>query len=85
MINIYAQGVAEEDVKDINPNSLDSIMSIKKFKEVIEDGSYFEMPLIRREEVTKYKDFLGMGEWWSTFKDRLTDILDPRQLSIWYN
>ena len=22
-----------------------------------------------------------MGEWWSTFKDRLTDIIDPRQLS----
>lgn len=82
MINIYAQGVAEEDVKDVDPDSLDSIMSIKKFKEAIEDGSYFEMPLIRREEITKYKRlFTGMGEWWSTFKDKLTDILDPRQLS----
>ena len=80
MINIYAQGVSEEAVKDINPDSLDSIMTIKKFKEAIADGTYFEMPLIRREEVTKYKRlFTGMGEWWSTFKDRLTDIIDPRQ------
>ena len=58
MINIYAQGVSEEAVKDINPDSLDSIMSIKKFKEAIADGTYFEMPLIRREEVTKYKKTL---------------------------
>ena len=43
--------------------NLDSIRQNQTLAEALDKGTYFEMPLVRREELSKYKDaFTGMSD-----------------------
>ncbi len=80
MINGARSGVSNETLYSINPEDEKAIKEL--FSKEWESGKYFEMPLVRREELTKYNRlFTGMGEWVKTFQDELKDMIDPRQLS----
>lgn len=85
IINQYLRGVSDEEVAKVDPNNLESVRKIKAFADAIDSGEYFEMPLIRREEMTKYKGaFKELGEKWNIFgmtKDNFDELLDSRELS----
>ena len=60
-IQKYALALNSNDINKINPQSLDSLMSNEKVAKAIKSGEYFKMPLIRREEFSRNKEFLKGG------------------------
>lgn len=86
IINTWKLELVESDVKKLNVNSLESIMTHPKIKSAIENGEYFRMPLIRREELTRYKDLLTTpAKLWKTrvkpYLNEINDYIDPRELT----
>ena len=84
-IQKYALALNSNDINKINPQSLDSLMSNEKVAKAIKSGEYFKMPLIRREEFSRNKEFLkgGLHGFWVRFKERaheFNDLIDPREL-----
>ena len=55
-INMWKLEIPEKDIANLNPKSLDSLMKNPKIAEAISNGSYFEMPLVRREELSKHAE-----------------------------
>jgi hypothetical protein len=75
-------GLPENEIYSIDPTNLENITNNKLLKARIESGDYFKMPLMRREEVSKYKRLVtGFGEWYNMVKDNLRDTIDPREFS----
>jgi hypothetical protein len=85
IINQYKYGVPDVDIAKVNVNDIESLKTINKFKEALESGEYFEIPLIRKEELSRFKGaFKSLGEEWQglgMMKDTLTDLIDGRELS----
>lgn len=83
IINQYKFGIPDVEIEAMDAKDIESIKKNKTLKEAIENGTYFEMPLVRREEVSRYKDaFMSMSDrWQGMMKDTLTDLLDGRELS----
>jgi hypothetical protein len=63
-INLYKLSIPENTVSGLDVNSLESISTNEKIKKAIEDGSYFEMPLIRREEVSRLSLNNSLRNFW---------------------
>lgn len=84
-INRYKYGIADEVAEKLDPTKLSDIESVEKFKEAIDSGEYFEVPLVRREELSRYKGlFQSAGDLFkrlSSFKDEITDLIDSRHLT----
>lgn len=57
-INIYKLDLNLDEVKNLDPSSLESISKNETIAEAIASGSYFEMPLVKREELSKEKAML---------------------------
>jgi hypothetical protein len=56
-------GLPENEIYSIDPTNLENITNNKLLKARIESGDYFKMPLMRREETSKYKRLVtGFGE-----------------------
>ena len=84
-INMWKLEIPKAEILKLNPDSLESITKNEKIKKSIEDGSYFEMPLVRREEWTKYKGVVTTpGKLWQDkikpYVHEINDFLDPREL-----
>lgn len=81
-INGFMAGLPENEIYSIDPTNLENITNNKWLKARIESGDYFKMPLMRREEISKYKRLVtGFGEWYNMVKDNLRDTIDPREFS----
>ena len=85
IINTWKLEITESDINKLDSNNLSSILSNSKIKKAIEDGSYFEMPLIRREEITRFKGAItNSGKLWKDkikpFLSEINDYLDTREL-----
>lgn len=85
-INIYKLGIDENLVKNLDPESLSSIRSNTTIAEAIDDGKYFEMPLVRREERSRHKElFRTTGEKFidklKGYRHEAIDFLDNRGLT----
>ena len=84
IINTYSLDIPESIVKSLDANSLESISKNEKIKNAIESGKYFEMPLIRREELSRFGgEHETPGEIWKNRKsywEELNDYLDTREL-----
>lgn len=86
VINSFRYNVSDEEAKRLDINSLESLMSNAKLARPIETGEYFEMPLIRREEITRYQDvFTSVGRLWQDkvrpfVEEFKIDLLDSREL-----
>lgn len=84
-INRYKYGILDKTIDGIDPTNLESIKSIEKFSTAIENGEYFAVPLVRREELSRYKGmFQTPGDIFkrlSQFKDEITDYVDSRKLT----
>lgn len=83
IINQYKYGVPDEEVEKMNASDIESIKKNDKFAKALRDGTYFEMPLIRKEGPSKYKDaFISMSDrWQGMWKDTITAWIDGRELS----
>lgn len=84
-INMFKLSIPEAIIEKLDPTKLSSLETNDTIKKAIEDGSYFEMPLVRREEISKYKDaFQTPGEIWrdkiKPYATEINDFLDPREL-----
>ena len=84
IINTYTLELPESVVEGLNPDSLESLNQNEKIKTAIENGKYFEMPLIRREELSRFKGEQNTpGEIWhnrKTYLEELNDFVDGREL-----
>ena len=66
IINTWKLGIPDVEAAKIDPTTLESVTKHPKIKEAIENGTYFDMPLIRREEITRYQDiFSNPKKVWS--------------------
>ena len=54
-INSFRLGITDADAAKIDTSSLDSISQNAKIKKALDDGTYFDMPVIRREETSRLK------------------------------
>ena len=83
-INMYKLNIPENIINSLDVNSLESLMQNEKIKKAMENGSYFEMPLIRREEVSRFKNALSIGDSWKSrikpYMEEFNDAIDPRGL-----
>lgn len=57
-INMWKLEIPEEQINKLDASRLESITSHPKIKEAIDNGTYFNMPLVRREEISRHKDLL---------------------------
>lgn len=85
LINQHKLNLTDSEIEKINPDKLDSLLENDKIRAAYEDGSYFEIPLVRREEGTKYKGVLeDSGKLWKRrikeFGSELNDFLDTKEL-----
>lgn len=84
-INAYKFGIADHIIENLNPENLESLKSVDKFAEALDNGKYFEMPLMRREEQSKYKGlFMSAGDNFrrlGAIQDKVVDWIDGRELS----
>lgn len=63
IINQYKWGISDMEIARLDANSLESVMSNDVLAGKIETGDYFKMPLVRREELSRYKDaFKSMSD-----------------------
>ena len=63
IINQYKWGISDMEIAKLDANSLESVMSNDVLAGKIETGDYFKMPLVRREELSRYKDaFKSMSD-----------------------
>lgn len=85
LINGYKLGIADKEIEKLDPFDLNSIRSNEAIAEAIDKGEYFEMPLVRREELSRYKGlFSTAGDSFrrlGAIKDDITDWIDSRELS----
>ena len=85
LINGFKLGISEKELTRLDPMSIDSLRSNKSVADALDDGSYFEMPLVRREELSRYKGlFMHAGDSFrrlGAIKDDITDWIDSRELS----
>ncbi len=85
LINQYVYGISEDEINKIDATDINSVRTIKKFAELLDDGGYFEMPLIRREEMSKYSDAFKINgddlNIKAYVRDNLRDLVDDRELS----
>lgn len=84
-INQYKLNLTDAEIDAINPDKLESLLKNDVIKAAYEDGSYFEVPLVRREESTKYKGMLeDSGKLWARrikeFGSEVNDFLDTKEL-----
>lgn len=84
-IQKYMLNLTSDQIAKIDPTSLESLKSNTKIAEAIENGNYFKIPLVRREELSRNAEFLkgGLHGFWESFKGRLhevNDFIDPREL-----
>ena len=85
-INQNIVGISDEAIASINPDDINSIRTIEKFADLLDSGEYFHMPLIRREEMSKYEgafksnagNTLNIKDMWS---DYIRSWIDGRELS----
>lgn len=85
LINGFKLGISEKELNRLDPMDIDSLRSNKDVADALDDGSYFEMPLVRREELSRYKGmFMHAGDSFrrlGAIKDNITDWIDSRELS----
>ena len=85
LINSYKLGIAESVIEKLDPTNLSSLMSNEVIAKAITNEEYFEMPLVRREELSRYKNlFTSTGDSFrklGALKDDFKDLLDTRELS----
>lgn len=85
LINQYVHGISEEEIAKIDPMDIESVKQNETLKNLLESGRYFEMPLMRREEISKYdKAFVVNGEDLNiqkALKDNIRTWIDGRELS----
>jgi hypothetical protein len=62
IINAFRLSIPDADIAKLDVTSLSSLMTNAKIQKALEDGTYFNMPLIRREEITRYKNVLSQGK-----------------------
>lgn len=85
VIASWKYSITDEEMAKLDPSSLTSISSNPKIKKALDDGSYFEMPLIRKEEISRYKDAFTMnGKIWrdriKPYTSEIRDYFDDREL-----
>lgn len=85
IINGWKLEIPSKELEKLNADSLESLQKNDKIKTAIEDGSYFEMPLVRREELTRYGEaFTTPGKLWQDkikpYMHEINDYIDPREL-----
>lgn len=61
VIASWKYSITDEEMAKLDPSSLTSISSNPKIKKALDDGSYFDMPLIRKEEISRYKNAFTMN------------------------
>lgn len=86
IINRYMAGVSDAEMAKIDPEDLNSIKSNEKLGKLLESGEYFDMPLMRREEMSKYKGALKTNNGntlniRAMIRDNVRTWLDGRELS----
>lgn len=84
IINQWRYGLTEEDIKNIDVTNLESVRENEKFAKAIDEGTYFEMPLIRREEITRHGHLLDnrtVTEKLAPYWNDVNDHLDTRNLT----
>lgn len=80
-INGYKLDISEKDLSGLDPESLSSISKNSKINKAISDGSYFEMPLVRREDLSKYVGAIkDPSKAWKAYSHDITYNYDPRGL-----
>lgn len=85
IINTWTKEITEADAEKLDHNDINSLMTNAVLKKAIEDGTYFEMPLIRREEITRFKGAVASsGKLWKDkikpYVSEIKDYLDTREL-----
>ena len=85
-INKYMVGLSDAEAAALDYNSLESLETNEEFAKLLASGEYFEMPLMRRDEMSKYN-----GMWKSAdgktknasnmAKDYMMSWIDSRELS----
>jgi len=85
IINVFQYHIPDSEAKKLDPNKLESLMENATLKEAIESGEYFEMPVIRREEISRVGGIVeSPGKLWQDkikpFMGEINDLVDPREL-----
>lgn len=83
-INIYKLELSDIEIKGLDFTNLESLKKNTRIKDAIENGTYFDLPLVRREGLSKYEDLLTTSQVWDriqSFGDEITDMIDPRGLT----
>lgn len=84
IMNAFKLNISDTEIQKVDSDSLDSLKRNPKIAKAIESGDYFEMPLVRREELTKYQ-----GAWKKTgqfvksipnYAIEFKDYIDSREL-----
>lgn len=78
-INIYKLNLSTSEVANLDPHNLDSLKSNSRISQSIESEEYFKMPLVRREEYTKYSG--GLWNFWKNKANLFLDFVDTRELT----
>ena len=86
MLHLGQKTISRFESGELKIDKLDDLMSIPQIAKAIQEGTYFEIPLVRREELSRHKGVTegGLSAFWEKIKarkDEIKDILDPRELS----
>lgn len=85
LINQYVVGISDEEIAKIDPMNIESLRSNEKIARLLDSGEYFEMPLMRREEMSKYEGAFKINGDDLNFKgmvmDNVRSWVDGRELS----
>lgn len=83
-INMWKYNIPSNVIDKINPDNLDDLLKVDAIRTKIESGEYFEMPLVRRDEWSKYKNILSSLKRsianGKTYLMQRHDFLDSKEL-----
>jgi len=86
IINAHKLQIPDSEIAKLDSKNIKSLMTNNKIKDALESEEYFRMPLIRREEVTRFGDiFTTPGKLWkeklSSYFHEFNDYIDNRELT----
>lgn len=84
IINSFKLGITDADAAKIDASSLESISQNAKIKKALDDGTYFDMPVIRRDEASRHKGLFEnpgkLANKLAHYGGEVRDFIDDREL-----
>lgn len=86
-IGKYRLNVSDTESSKLDYTTIEGLSKNEKFKIALETGDYFEMPLVRREELSRYAGHgnTNAGDIWRDrilpYLHEINDYIDPRELT----